>query len=82
MDLCFKSIASDHHNKRGTRGAQVSRSIGSWVLSDQSELVSVCRGFGGLGGKLPPFCQRGGTVFLEPVTLVEMSFEIEVIVDG
>ncbi|MEE2565086.1 hypothetical protein V0U35_00200 [Hyphobacterium sp. Y6023] len=51
------------------------------VMSDKSELVSVFRGFVNLGGKLPPFFQRGGTVFLEPVALVEMSFEIEVIVD-
>jgi len=52
------------------------------VLSDQSELVSDWQGFAGLGGKLPPFGQRDLPVLLEPVAVVEVSFEIEVIVDG
>ena len=35
-----------------------------------------------LGGKLPPFGQRVFSVLLEPVSVVDVAFEIEVIVDG
>jgi hypothetical protein len=34
------------------------------------------------GGKLPPFGQRGLPVLLEPVAGIEVSVEIEVVVDG
>jgi len=36
----------------------------------------------GLGGKLTPFGERVLPILLEPVSVVEMSFEVEMIVDG
>lgn len=50
--------------------------------SDKSELVSVSTATGDLHGKLPPFSQRDLPVLLEPVSVVKMTLEIEVIVDG
>jgi len=52
------------------------------VVSDQSELVSVCQEFFDLGGKLPPFGQRDLPALLEPVAVVDVALEIEMIVDG
>lgn len=44
------------------------------MLSDQRDAVSVYQGNWRLGGELP--------VLLEPVSVVEVAFEIDVIVDG
>ena len=52
------------------------------MLSDESELVSVYQGFGNLDCKLPTFGQRDLPVLLEPVSVVDVALEIEVIVDG
>jgi len=52
------------------------------VVSDESELVSVEQVFTGLGGKLPPLGQRVFPVLLEPVSVADVAFKIEVVVDG
>jgi len=44
------------------------------VVSDESELVSVCQICVDLGGKLPPFSQRVFSVLLEPVSVVDVAF--------
>ena len=51
-------------------------------MSDKSEPVSVSMEFADLCGKLPPFGQRIFPVLLEPVAVVDVALEIEMIVDG
>ena len=50
------------------------------VVSDQSEPLSDCQGFVDLGGKWPPFGQGDFPAFLEPVSIVDVTLEIEVVV--
>ena len=47
---------------------------GPEVVSDESELVSVCHTFGNLGGKLPPFGECVFPAFLEPVSIFDLAF--------
>ena len=52
------------------------------MLSDKSEPVRLGTERLWSGGELPPFGQGDLPVFLEPVAVVEVAFEVEVIVDG
>ena len=53
-----------------------------WVLSDECETVSDWRMHQGLGRQqLPPLGEGCGAVFFEVFSGVEVTFEIEVVVD-
>lgn len=51
------------------------------AVSDECEPVSVCQSVAYSGGKPPPFGQRVLSVLLEPVSIVDVAFEVEMVVD-
>lgn len=52
------------------------------VLSDEREAVSGFERDWLLDDWMPPFGEHNLPILLEPVAVVEMAFEIEVVVDG
>jgi hypothetical protein len=49
------------------------------VVSDESERVSDCQGFAGLGGKLPPLGQRDVSTRREPASVFDEALQAQVV---